>query len=273
MENRWCRKGRCEMRNFFLFWMVALLWGSLQCGPSLAASGRVLNTNDMLQINVLYQTELNATTRVEPDGTISLPYAGRIKAVGLTTGALGSKIANILIKKGLVKTPQVSVELTTFGQQVSVLGAVGAPGSYTLDRPSTIPQVLARAGGIREEVGAANIVVHSRGKIFRIDAKALFEGRSGSDMVINNNDTIYVEQGAVYYLYGYVNKPGQFPINRSDMTVRQALAAGGGIGPLGSDWWRLKIRRRINGVIEELPTELDDIIRPNDTIVVNERIF
>jgi polysaccharide biosynthesis/export protein len=55
--------------------------------------------------------------------------------------------------------------------------------------------------------------------------------------------------------------------------VRQAIALAGGVGPLGSDWWRLKIRRTTNGVVEEITAGLDDYIIPNDTIVVNERIF
>ena len=168
------------MRKLVLSWLAALLCGVLMCSPSLAERGRVLNVDDVLQITVLYQAELNVTTRVEPDGTISLPYAGRIRAVGLTTGALSEKIANILVEKGLVKNPKVSVELSTFGLQVSVLGAVGSPGSYVLDRPSTITQILARAGGLREEAGAATIVVHSKGRILRLNAKELFEGRAAS---------------------------------------------------------------------------------------------
>jgi polysaccharide export outer membrane protein len=261
------------MRKLLFAWLVALLGGLLVCAPALAASGRVINTNDVLQISVLYQTELNVTARVDPDGSIDLPYAGRIQAGGLTTGGLAAKIAGILKEKGLVKAPQVTVELSTFGLQVSVLGAVGQPGNLVLDRPSNIMQILARAGGIREDAGAAIIVVHTRGGIRRIDAKALLEGRTNTNLVLNNNDTIYVEQGAVYYLYGYVNKPGQFPLNRDKLTVRQAIAEGGGVAPLGTDWWRLRIRRKVNGAIVEISPDLDDPIEPNDTIVVNERIF
>jgi polysaccharide export outer membrane protein len=106
-----------------------------------------------------------------------------------------------------------------------------------------------------------------------MNALDLFEGRANSGLILENNASIYVEPGSVFYLYGYVNRPGQFPINRAHMTVRQALALGGGVAPLGSDWWRLKIRRTTNGVIEEISAGLDDFVLPNDTIVVNERIF
>ena len=80
-----------------------------------------------------------------------------------------------------------------------------------------------------------------------------------------------VEAG-VYYLYGFVNKPGQYPLMRQ-MSVQQALSAGGGIAPLGSDW-RLQIKRKMpNGQTMEKSTTLDEEVLPNDTIVVNERIF
>jgi polysaccharide export outer membrane protein len=261
------------MRKLLFAWMVGLLASLLGAAPALPAGGRLINTNDVLQISVLYQTELNATTRVDPDGTIDLPYAGRIQAGGLSTGALATKIANILKEKGLVKSPQVTVELSSFGTQISVLGAVGTPGNLVLDRPSTVLQVLARAGGIREDAGAAIVVIHTRGKILRIDAKALMAGRSRDNLVLNNNDTIYVEQGAIFYLYGYVNHPGQFPLSREHLTVRQAIAEGGGVSPLGTDWWRLRIRRQVQGAVEEITPELDDFIEPNDIVIVNERIF
>ncbi len=261
------------MKNALLAWAFVIALGLLHSANALAGEGRALTTNDVLQITVLNQPEFNANARIEPDGTISLPYAGRIPVVGLTTGTLGVKIANILIQKGLVRQPAVSVELSSFGTQVSVLGAVNTPGAFTLDRPSNLSQALAHAGGIKEEAGAATVVLHRRGKTQRIDAKALLEGRADGQLMIQNNDEIYVEQGAIFYLYGFVNRPGQYPINRKDMTVRQAIAAGGGISSLGSDWWRMKIRRRVNGVVEEIPADLDETIQPDDTIVINERLF
>jgi protein involved in polysaccharide export with SLBB domain len=80
-----------------------------------------------------------------------------------------------------------------------------------------------------------------------------------------------VEAG-VYYLYGYVNKPGQYPLTRQ-LTVQQAIAAGGGIAPLGSEW-RLQLKRRMpDGQVMVKDIKLDDDVEPNDTVVVNERLF
>jgi polysaccharide export outer membrane protein len=56
-------------------------------------------------------------------------------------------------------------------------------------------------------------------------------------------------------------------------SVAQAIAAGGGVAPLGSDW-RIEIKRRLpDGTVKDSSASLDDIVEPDDTIIVNERIF
>jgi polysaccharide biosynthesis/export protein len=264
------------MLSICRFGATALLLGCLFIG-SADAAGRRLTTSDVLQINVVNQAELNSMVRIEPDGTISFPYVGRIVAAGLTEDELKAKITIALTKADVVKNPQVLVELTTFGTQVSVLGAVGQPGAFTLDRPTTLVQILSRAGGIREEAGAGEVIVRRKGPkgvtVAHYDAKAILNGTAHAESVIlQNNDEVYVEQGAVYYLYGYANKPGEYPLSRP-FNVQQAIAAGGGVAPLGSDW-RLEIKRRLpNGTVADSPASLDDQVLPGDTIVVNERIF
>jgi len=240
-----------------------------------SATGRVLTAGDVLQVNVVNQAELNTVARIEPDGTISLPYVGRVKAAGLTQDQLKQLITAALKKADVVKDPQVLVEVTTFGTEVSVLGEVGLPGTFTLDRPTTLVQVLSRAGGIREDAGASTVVVRRRGpegaRVFRFDAKSIESGES-ANFFLQNNDEVYVEQVAVYYLYGYVNKPGEYPMGRT-FSVAQAIAAGGGVAPLGSDW-RIEIKRRLpDGTVKDSSASLDDIVEPDDTIIVNERIF
>ena len=65
---------------------------------------------------------------------------------------------------------------------------------------------------------------------------------------------------------------GRYPL-KSELNVQQALAAGGGISEMGSEW-RIEIRRRLpTGEIVEGPVSLDDRVLPNDTVVVNERWF
>ena len=64
-----------------------------------AGAGRIGQTADdldVLQINIVNQAELNTLVRVEPDGTIEFPYAGRVNAAGLTQDQLGARIKSAL---------------------------------------------------------------------------------------------------------------------------------------------------------------------------------
>lgn len=60
--------------------------------PPAEAGGRVLGPMDTISIRIVNELDLDATTRVEPDGTINFPYVGRIKAAGLTEDQLARVI-------------------------------------------------------------------------------------------------------------------------------------------------------------------------------------
>ena len=111
------------------------------------------------------------------------------------------------------------------------------------------------------------------GVIRKFDSKDIQAGRGpGASLQILNNDEIFVDLAPFYYLYGYVGRPGEFPLLRP-LTVQQAISIGGGLAVLGSEW-RIKIKRQSgNGQTYEVPASLDDQVEAGDTIIVSERIF
>ncbi len=106
-----------------------------------------------MTIKVVNQPDMDTTTRVENDGTVSFPYVGRIKAAGRTEDELAHAIESRLAARQIVTEPHVLVEVTSFGTQATVQGQVGSPGAYTLDRATTLTQLLSRAGGVKETAG------------------------------------------------------------------------------------------------------------------------
>jgi polysaccharide biosynthesis/export protein len=238
------------------------------------AGGRVLTQQDVVSIKVVNQPDMDTTSRVEIDGTISFPYVGRIKAAGLSEDELGHAIERRLASRQIVTDPHVLVELTNFGTQASVQGQVGAPGVYTLDRPTNLTQLLSRAGGVRDTgIGGTITVRRMGGAVFKFDSKDVQATVGpGANFKIANNDEIFVDLAPFYYIYGYVGHPGEFALTRP-LTVQEAIAIGGGLATLGSDW-RIRIKRKAaNGQTMEVPASLDDQVQGGDTIVVNERIF
>ncbi len=129
---------------------VALALTVFLSAPVYAAGGRVLNRSDVVTIKVVSQPDMDTTSRVELDGTVQFPYVGRIKAAGLTEDQLAHAIETRLASRQIVNDPHVLVEITSFGSEISVQGQVGAPGLYTIDRATTLSQILARAGGLKD---------------------------------------------------------------------------------------------------------------------------
>ena len=238
------------------------------------ADGRRLQASDTIQVRVLNQPEFDTQARLSPDGTVSLPYLGRIRAAGQSEDGVARMLSQALKSKGVVNDPQVTVSTISFGAQVIVGGAVKTPGVQVLDRPTTLAEAIARSGGTTLPTGTILIRRPARHgvTVLRYDQVAALTSRSPElNPYVHTGDQIYVEEAPVFFLYGYVNRPGAYPLTRT-LTVQQALASGGGIAELGSEW-RIDIKREQNGLIEIIPAHMDEPIRANDTIVVKERIF
>jgi polysaccharide export outer membrane protein len=239
------------------------------------AAGRRISTSDTIQIHVLNQPDLDTQVRVAPDGTISYPYVGRIRAAGLTEDDIAARIKAALARADIVKDAQVVISVVTFGTQISVQGAVQSPGVYPLDRPTTLTEALSRAGGVTR-LGWMVVLrrrTPSGVSVQRFDVKTILAGNPfESNIVLQNSDDIYVEEASVYYLAGYVNKPGEYPLARK-LSVQQALVAGGGIADLGSVWGLQVKRRQPDGSFVVGPISLDDEVQPMDIILVPERLF
>ena len=263
---------RLQWLRVLAFSLLALLSAASR---QTLAEGRVLTTSDVVSIKVVGQPDLDTATRVELDGTINFPYIGRIRAAGMTEDALARTIEKRLAARQIVTEPHVLVEITNFGTEASVQGQVGAPGVYTIDRATTLSQLLARAGGLRDTGGT--VILRRKGPhgpiLTRYNGRDLLNGKvNGDAILIQNNDEIYVELTPFYYVYGYVGHTGEFPLLRP-LTVQEAIAIAGGLAPLGSESRMWIKRKAADGQTEEMPASLDDEVEPNDTIIVNERIF
>lgn len=241
------------------------------CAGAAWAQGRVVSTSDMLTIKVVGQPDLDTTARVEPDGTINFPYVGRIKAAGATEDSLSRTIEKRLAARQIVTEPHVLIEVASFGTQASVQGQVGAPGLYSLDRPTNLTQLLARAGGLRDSAG--EVLVKRNGTISRYNGKDVASGKINTDRIfVQSGDEVYVDILPYYYVYGFVGRPGEFPLLHP-LTVQEALSIAGGLAALGSESRMFIKRKQRDGQTMEVPASLDDDVQPSDTIIVNERIF
>src|SRR4051794_8004671 len=96
-------------------WLAVLTAVAVFPTWALAAGGRVLTQQDSISIKVVNQPDMDTTTRVESDGTISFPYVGRIRAAGLSEDQLAHSIERQLASRQIVTDPHVLVEISSFG--------------------------------------------------------------------------------------------------------------------------------------------------------------
>jgi polysaccharide export outer membrane protein len=253
---------------------IGSAWGQ---SPVQANAAYALAPQDSISIRVIDQPELQFQGRIGPDGYISFPYLGRVELATLTESDAAELIRKGLVQKGILKNPQVIVNVISFGQQVSVLGEVGRPGIYPIDRPLNLIDLLAEAGGIKTETAGAYLVLQSKGaddktSVEKVDIDKLLRGTDATlNTSIHNNETIYVPLAPVYYVSGYVNRPGEYPMRRP-LTVEQAIAAAGGVRDTGSGSG-LRIERAESGVTREIKPDQRDLVEPNDVLVVPEAWF
>jgi polysaccharide export outer membrane protein len=243
--------------GIFLFLLAA-------AAPAWAQSEK-LGIGDAVHVTVHQQTDLTTDARINERGTIAMPLIGEVKIAGLSPAEAAGTIGEGLKKGEFLKNPQVTVAITTLrSRQVSVLGLVARPGRYPLDDANpNLSDIIAAAGGITAG-GAEKVIVLRDGKEQKIDVFKPFALQAG--------DTVNVERAPVFYIYGEVTRGGAYPLV-PDMTVVQAIAAGGGITPRGSDR-RLKLRRQApGGKLVETDARLHDRIKADDVIFVKEALF
>ena len=233
--------------------------------PGLAQTEK-LGVGDAIRITVHQQPDLTTDARISERGMIAMPLIGEVKLAGLSQIEAANAISESFKKGQYLKNPQVTVAVTTVrSKQVSVLGAVARPGRYPLDDTSSqLADVIAAAGGI-SPTGADTVTVIRDGKEQKV-------AMLGKPFALKGGETIHVEKAPVFYIYGEVMRSGAYRVE-PNMTVMQAIAAGGGISPRGSEK-RVKLRRAdSSGKAVENDAKLRDLVKPDDVIYVKEALF
>ncbi len=162
-------------------------------------------------------------------------------------------------------------------RDVSVMGQVNRPGSYSVvGGVRTVADFLVVAGGINPG-GSDTITVTTmrEGKInrFEVDVDNLFRtGDNSANIELVNGDSIYVPRAPMVYIYGEVQRPGSFRIERN-MTVMQAIAQGGGPTARGTQRNVKLHRRNSTGMVEEMFPKLTDPVKQDDVLYIQESLF
>lgn len=250
----------------------------------------VIGPHDLLEIAVFEIDQLSRTVRVSDDGSITLPFLGRLEAGGLSRSALEEKIARLLGDK-FVQDPQVSVFVKEYNShRVSVGGAVKNPATFELMGRKTLLDVVSEAGGFTEEVGRTVYVIRrspdGAADRLAIDLERLIYGSDPADNIpIQPGDVIYapIEETITVYVNGAVKNPGGYEFRHGDqITVLRAITKAGGTTERASEKHVQILRAASVGGQSAIPVDLrkiragkilDPVLQPEDVVDVPEAFF
>jgi len=133
---------------------------SLSARARLIPHDYVIGNGDVISLEVFDVKELSREVRVSQTGTIGIPLVPvRLHVSGLTEVQAEQKIAEVLEANGLVSHPEVSVTVKDRkSKPITVVGAVSHAMVLQADRPITILELLAEAGGVSNDAGDTIIV-------------------------------------------------------------------------------------------------------------------
>jgi len=232
--------------------------------------------------------------RVGADGNINIPFLGLIRADGLTPRALEGDIARHLVRRGILRQPQVNVLIAEYRNHVvAVIGSVERPGLYPITRPgATVADLIWTAGGPSKDAGrivqfspagdpappqplgssevdaVANKRVPSDRLPIRIDLDVLLpaagEQTSSLNPQVRRDDVISVPPAGAVQVDGWVQKPGSYPVNRNLM-LSGAIAAAGGTS-FATDRSRVLVKRVLSpGEERTFTVDLDAVAQGRAT--------
>lgn len=254
------------MRKLFLMFVIVLL--SFNAYAQDMKQDYVLGTGDMVRITVYGSPDLTTETRVSAAGTLTFPLLGEVTVGGMATGVAEKKIATALEEGGFVKQPQVNLVVLQFqSQMVSVLGDVNKPGRYSLDRPSTLTDVLAMAGGATangSEIVTVTSLHDGKSEKQEYDLGEWFDhGQVTQNPAIHGDEIIFVQAREVSVL-GQVNRPGKYSVVNGVRNVGDFLAMAGGVSPGGADTIIVSLQRDGKTIKHEI--DIDQLFRSGNTV-------
>jgi len=244
----------------------------------------VIGPEDVLSVVVRERPDLSGTFIVGPDGVVTLPLSGEVKASGLTPSQLSRELSR---KLSVYRVGEVMVTVLQYNsRKIFVVGAVIKPGKYAFSVIPSIWDVLSEAGGPTEAavLSAVEVIRAGTGETITVDARRVLRGEAKEQVKLQPGDTVRVPsrtsaapQGNAVYVLGEVRSPGSYEVALARDVVAALLTAGGPtdmaelkklyiVRRSGSEATTLRIN--LEKFLKEGVVAANPDLRPGDTITV-----
>ena len=251
---------------------LLLLTGWLGGGAPLAQE-YTIGPGDVLKITVWGHDDLTKEYPVTLDGRVPFPLIGAVQAAGLNTSELAQRLRDLLEKDYLVD-PQVIVTVKDYlSSKVHVLGEAEKRGLFYLTGPTTLLEILSKAGGLARTAGKDLVLVRTETArtgagsvastvLLRLDVRKIQAGDVKENVLLQNGDMMFVPKASAFFVLGEVNKAGTFPLD-TETSVLEAITLAGGFNGTAAPSGVKILRRTAEGKQETISLDLSGAV-PRD---------
>lgn len=238
-------------------WIVAVLLCTWVASAFGQATTYRLKQDDIINISVYSEQQIAAQIPVGPDGNISAPYVGTVRAEGRTTAELETELIRLYKEKLKFRDPKVAVTIFRFRSiRATITGAVGRASTYDMRPGDTILTLLGFGGGaISDRAILKRCTLRRAGssESIPVDLQALQTGDTSQDYVLEDGDVFIVPDDVTsglsntVMIQGAVASPGTFQF-RDGMRLADAISLARGEIPNRSKFSEIFIIRQQPGL-------------------------